>query len=1091
MPGRWVFALLLAPALLSAAVTIDTGKGVLRLDDGGCVTALTVAGQELPAAGLPAIEVETEQGILRPVRLVREGNRLTATLPNEGLLRLDLTPGDGFVVVRLAELKVPGTVKRLQLLALPVPSTGKLATLMNAWSDERAAMALMSTSINVWGHYIAGQALHGDLPGCTHRFERVTEPVKQGTGAVRFTATSERDDARGWSSGRHNLAAPLDLRGMKALRAWVHGDGSGAVLKLQLRDAQNGARDDTVVLNFSGWKQVELGAPSYNTLRYDRVDSVNLYFNGLPAKRSVAVVVDQIEAIVGEGEQQRVVPLADFETADSSLWTAQALGTRLVAESVERHGIEPAGVGFIACPRAELNETIVRFERAAGLPSPHPGGVWGKVSPQAKRSYMLAIRMTEADTEAVIAFAKRAGLDTILIFQYLDSWPATTGHYLINRESWPRGLDSLKEACDKIHAAGLKVGLHYLGASIYPPDPYVAPVPDKRLVRDAFATLGADINPTATFIPTAAPPTGFPEKDVDYLGSGAVLRIGDELIHYSSLSMQPPYGFQGCARGYHGTVAAAHARGAEVAHMQRSYGYYLYDMDTPILDEVADNVTRIINACKLDMVYWDGSEQLQGDHWYYNAKLHKAFYDRMDNKDAICQGSSVSHYSWHIHSRLASADGHGDLKGYLDERAARFGWYRDNLLPIDVGWYSVFDQSQPLDAFEYIVAKAVGHDASISFGTMPALFTSHPYLMAIADRIGLYERVRLAGRVPEATKTALREPGRDYRLVRDGDEMAFQRVIYLPRHDVAFDGQANEWTFEVGDQPCRVAAELLTTPERWSGAGPAYLSEGAIPIESFESLKPYQGEADAAVDAAVMGEGKAGMVKEGVTQKVELLPGGPAGEHYVQYTATSTLDKGDGWSAFGRSLPILDLSASKGVGFWMKGDGGGGQFKLQLRDEVGAVDWYVANSFEGWRYVQLDRATGQVWRTLDWSKISRVVFYYNSLPAKATISCGLDGIKALPALDEPVLVNPTLEIDGQKVTWPLTLRGANRVFWWPGEPTLITGPGRESRLESPAGPLLQPGRHTAKFTSAGPAATSVAVKLLLLPPEKLPGGKAP
>ena len=40
----------------------------------------------------------------------------------------------------------------------------------------------------------------------------------------------------------------------------------------------------------------------------------------------------------------------------------------------------------------------------------------------------------------------------------------------------------------------------------------------------------------------------------------------------------------------------------------------------------------------------------------------------------LLQASSFSHYSWHILARSASADGHGDLKGYLDERSPGFDY---------------------------------------------------------------------------------------------------------------------------------------------------------------------------------------------------------------------------------------------------------------------------------------------------------------------------------------------------------------------------------------------------------------------------------
>ncbi len=1086
MSARALFALLcLCPPCL-AAVTVPFGQATLTMDDQGRVTALEMGGTNYAApGGAPAFEIETEQGTQPATAVTRTNQGLDVRFGERGTVQFTLAGDSGFAVLRVAAVKVTGTLRRLRLFALPVRAGGTLAGQLNGWYDDRFACAVMATDINVHATYLGAVALHSDNQLCSHRFLRVTEPVKEGRAAVRFNASSLRDDNNGWSAGRQPLPRPTDLTGLHTIRAWVHGDGSGAVLKIQLRDQDNGARDTHVVLNFTGWRQVSLGKPSYDTLHYDRVTSVDLYYNNVPSRKTVSTVIDGIEAVVGQGANERTIPLAGFEDEQSPLWTPPSSAAQLVAQSYRRHGIQPAGVGLIACPRAEFERTIERFERAAGLPCPQPDATWGKRSPRVRRPYLLALYLTENDVDEVIRFAQRGRFDTILIFQTVNTW-CTTGHYTIDTKAWPRGLDSLREACDKIHRAGIHVGFHYLGAGIYPPDAYIAPKPDPRLMRDAFGELAGELDDKATFIPLAAPPKDFPAKDVDYLGSGAVVQLGDELIHYTTTSLEPPYGLKGCTRAYHGTAAAAHGKGARVAHMMRSYGYYLYDMDTSILDEIADHVTRVLNACQADMVYWDGSEQLQGDHWYYNAKLHHAFYSRLKNKDTVCQGSSMSHYSWHIHSRLASADGHGDLKGYLDERRPAFKWYRDNLIPVDIGWYSILDNSHSLDEFEYILNKAVGYDASVSIGISPDMLRRHAFLGVLADRVAAYERARSAGPAPLKTQAVLQEPGRrEYRLVGEGAGAHLQRVLYEPRHDVVDTATTADWSVEIKEPGSQLAFEV-TALDRWARPGPSYRSPQSVLLEDFRSLRPYQGD-DGKLDEMVIGTGKAGMTHEGVTQRLELLDGAPGGGRYALYSATSTLAKDGGWSAMARKLdPPLDLSKHQGIGFWLRGDGKGGQFKLQPRDEVGAADWYLTNDFVGWRYIQLPRATAAIWRTLDWSRISRLIFYYNGLPATSTVACGIAGIRSLPALDTAELRHPSLTVDDTKLSWPVTCQGTAWLFAWPGEPTRLATPGRHQTLPPLVLPPLAPGRHRLHFGAEGEAQPAVGVRVLVLPPERLP-----
>ena len=113
---------------------------------------------------------------------------------------------------------------------------------------------------------------------------------------------------------------------------------------------------------------------------------------------------------------------------------------------------------------------------AAGIPSPRLGGAWNKTSPAIKRSYFFLTDFRESQFDEALAIARRGGFAMILLGQ--ESWCAGTGHYEIDRDRFPDGLDGLKRTIGRFHDAGFGVGLHFLGASIYPPDPYITPVPD-------------------------------------------------------------------------------------------------------------------------------------------------------------------------------------------------------------------------------------------------------------------------------------------------------------------------------------------------------------------------------------------------------------------------------------------------------------------------------------------------------------------------------------------------------------------------------------------------------------------------------------
>ena len=779
----------------------------------------------------------------------------------------------------------------------------------------------------------------------------------------------------------------------------------------------------------------------------------------------------------------------------------------LMVATEKQHGLSPASFAVLVAPRSELWTTIERFEKVAGLPCPRLGGVWNKASPAIKRSYLFLTNFHESELDQALALASRGGFAMILLGQ--ESWSRGTGHYEVDRSRFPDGLAGLKRTIDRFHKAGFQVGLHFLGPSIYPPDSYLTPVPDPRLVMGPTTTLAADVDETVAFLPTSNPPSAFPAEDGGYEGAGTVLRIGDELIAYQARALRGRTGFSGCRRGHLGTRPARHRKGDRVAHLVRSYGYHMFDMDTSLLREVAGNFARVADTCRIDMIYFDGSERLQGDHWYYNARLHRAFYDALENKDLLLQASSTSHSSWHLIARSASADGHGDLKGYLDERSPGFESLARDGMPLDMGWYYVYDPTTTLDQYEYILGATIGYDCSMSFQVSPTAAARHPFTAPLLDLISRYEKLRLSGRVPEAMRARLRvDPAlggtktsvgrerladrrKEYHLVGNEGHEVFQRVVYEPWHEVAASGErAGSWTLKVNEGPSRVGLWVHVQPGPWLAPGRAYHATEALMLESFDDLVPYSSNPKAEPGLKVIRPGEGGSTSPGVTQMLELVAeDSPEGRHHARYTARSGRDDQAGWSAIGRTFdPPLDLSGYRGLGFWLRGDGRGGVFKLQLcdvsGDASGAEDHYIANDFAGWRYQQLVRPERRV---IDDAHVRSLTFYYNSLPGKATVACGIDDVKALKTLDQPTVSDPWVEIAGRRITWNGTLKAGQYLVLRPAErPTRYGLPLLEPEVspETTELPALAAGEYSARFGCRGLPQLPVRVRIELQPPER-------
>ncbi len=743
----------------------------------------------------------------------------------------------GSVVLRLLGLDAKSPVDEIAIFRLGAPQGSRIAGQINAAiSDDGFHIAVMTAAPNVRPLSSHTGRAQNNLDGCLHLFRPLPRGAaenvdggktsKDGSSdkpVAEFCANSTRENNDGWSVRGRSFAEPLDLTGCRAIRVRVWGDGNGQQLKIQL-GGKSGHRDDYIPIDFKGWRTLDLTAPPLNDLTYDDVRRLYFYYNSLPGKKSVRTLIDRVEAVFGEGADERTVLLEDFADDASPLWDAP---TRILsANAYKRRGFEGAQCAIVAAPAGYWPKVVERMQRAAGIPSPRPGGGWREASKYVRDSYFFLTYFNVDEYDAALQFAKRGGFKQILLLQ--NSWCESTGRYRVNEKNFPGGLPTLRQTIEKFRAEGIRFGLHFLAASVDTNDPYLTPVPDKRFLLGESTTLAADLSADAKTIPTATDATVFPVGEDPYMGSGQVVRIDDELIQYGGVDAN---GLTDCKRGLYGTKVAEHKKGANVSHFIRAYGYHMPDLDTDFIDEIAGNFARLANELPLDMIYFDGSELLQrpgdgSEHWYYNARLHKAFYDKINDKNILYQGSSCSPYSWHMISRSASADGHDDLKAYLEERSGGFLGMKDNNMRLDVGWYYGYDRNATPDMYEYCLGTTIGYDASFSFQASVGAASKHPFIGEILDLIRTYEELRLSGRVPEEVKALLRvDPAlygkktveernallgkrNDLRLETASDgSKSFRRVVYPLWQEIGADAASRTWELRV-EKPCRLGLQV-------------------------------------------------------------------------------------------------------------------------------------------------------------------------------------------------------------------------------------------------------------------------------------------
>ena len=231
--------------------------------------------------------------------------------------------------------------------------------------------------------------------------------------------------------------------------------------------------------------------------------------------------------------------------------------------------------------------------------------------------------LTEKTVDGWIQLVQRLGLNQIDFhggksFRFGDCRP--------NPEMYPRGRASLKAVIDKLHKAGIAAGLHTYSFFIDKNCPWVTPVPDSRLANDATFTLAAPLTAESAALSVIESTKDMSTITGFFVRNSVTLQIEDELITYSGVSKESPYGFTGCTRAAYGTRAAPHRAGAKVHHLKECFGLFVPDGDSTLFAEVAGKTAEMFNECGFDMIYLDaldGEDILGGSEngWHYGSKF--------------------------------------------------------------------------------------------------------------------------------------------------------------------------------------------------------------------------------------------------------------------------------------------------------------------------------------------------------------------------------------------------------------------------------------------------------------------------------------
>ncbi|MFH1921535.1 MAG: hypothetical protein ABIP48_16850 [Planctomycetota bacterium] len=454
--------------------------------------------------------------------------------------------------------------------------------------------------------------------------------------------------------------------------------------------------------------------------------------------------------------------------------------------------LEGAAAALIGGPTSKLRPILGRLCEAFDIVRNEGDGVPSKDLPIARQSYWF-LGFSESEVDRVIDYCRRTGIRQVMLDS--GSWCTSVGHFTFNESRYADGIESLRRTVARLHEHGILVGMHTFASKVSKRDAYVTPVPNRGFWVDKTAALAADVDPADTVIRTrddlsqwAGSPVCKQKVWEGHVSKHQEVIIDDEIIRYESVGPEGEWNtLLGCQRGAWGTKAAGHTAETECRHygVDGCINGYIIDQESPLFEETTSRLAHVFNTCDFDMVYFDGSEDVDRRRYHYFASnAHAVPMRKFTKRPLIHKGGGFTHELWHSFTSTGTVDQYpGTYLAYINAGGTIRDWptckdhidrsvrgvivAEDDMTPAELGWFGIGPKSGnydglQFDEIEYLMTKSLAYNAPISLQTSFSRMEAHPLTPDILEIVRRYEEVRLAGKVPEATLVRLKEQGKDF-----------------------------------------------------------------------------------------------------------------------------------------------------------------------------------------------------------------------------------------------------------------------------------------------------------------------------------------
>ena len=533
---------------------------------------------------------------------------------------------------------------------------------------------------------------------------------------------------------------------------------------------------------------------SFELIKMDAKDKVNAVIWG-PYPTIINQTIGEVVGVVRDGEYAIGIQALNPKTiggvlsnqegsneARGSTAIAQTYGSSLQAFSLDRSKDRKITVwGRPEMPvkaipnETTLGSTIALFgatepavlsrlgeiEVAEGLPHALINGTWFKQSPETGRAYLIA-DFDEKTFDAMLDYTQQAGLASLYHEGPFKSW----GHFILDSAAFPNGIAGMKACVDKANKKGIRIGVHTLSTFINTNDPYVTPIPDKRLSVTGSSALAENISATATEIPVAS------DQYFKNITSSTLhaVKIGDEIIRFREVSQAAPYKLLDCQRGMYGTKAVDHLKG-EMAGMLFDYPYNTLFPNVELQQEIAGNLGRFFTETGVSHMDFDGHEGcLSAGEGDYGMQI---FADKAikETNHTLVNGTSRSyHYYWHLcHYWNWGEPWYGGFReSQGDYRLENQPFLERNYMPNMLGWF-LLSPTTGTEDIEWMMARAAGYNAGFALVARYKSLQTNPNTAQLLALVKLWQEAYRSKIFSADQITRLKNPENDFHLEKDSE----------------------------------------------------------------------------------------------------------------------------------------------------------------------------------------------------------------------------------------------------------------------------------------------------------------------------------